>query len=95
MGNGVPNGGPCPHYEGQTLVGYIYFYHDQQVTGNDWKPSPQMTITAYTGLRAAAFQGQTEFDAEWAQGAWASFSAFYTGIDLGAARKGVKLLATP
>lgn len=95
MGDGVPNEGPTPHFQGTSLHGYFFWYHDQQVTGNDRKWSPEMSVADYRDLHAAALVSQTAFNAEWASGAWASFSGFYTGIDLNAAREGVKLLSAP
>lgn len=95
MGNGVPNQGNQPHFEGSSLVGYYFWYHDQQVTGNDWKHSVQMSVSAYAALRAAALEGQFAFETEWAAGVWKDFSDLYTGISLTAARAGVQLVLTP
>lgn len=92
MGNGVPNEGPQPHFEGTTLQGFYFWYHDQVVTGNDWKHSVQMSVAGYSDLRDAALAGQTAFNIEWASGVWAAFSTLYTGIDLTAARLGVLLV---
>jgi hypothetical protein len=94
-GNGVANEGPTPHFEGSTLVGYFFWYHDQQVTGNDRKWSVQMSVADYAALRAAALSGPTEFAAEWNAGVWKDFSDLYTGISLAAARAGVQLVLTP
>lgn len=95
MGDGVPNAGIMPHFEGDALVGYYCWYHDQMVTGNDWKQSVQMTPAKYADLHEAAYVGQAAFNAEWAIGPWAAFSALYTGIRLGAMRQCAKLVLPP
>lgn len=94
-GDGMPNFGITPHHEGSNLLGYFCWYHDQQVTGNDRKWSPQMSVANYAELHDAANTSQSAFEAEWASGAWAAFSGLYTGIDLGAARQSAKLVTTP
>jgi hypothetical protein len=88
VGNGVPNQGHIGHFEGGTLVGYILFYHDQMVTGNDWKPSLQISTAAYADLHAAAQNGQQAFETELATTAWHSFFGVYA-VSKTALRAGV------
>lgn len=95
MGNGVPNQGNQPHFNGTSLSGYYFCYHDQQVTGNDWKRSVQMSVTDYATLRAAALVSQAAFETEWASGVWKDFTDLYTGISMPAARASVQLVLTP
>lgn len=88
MGNGVPNQGPWKHWEGSTAVGVRFRYHDQQVTGNAWPESLEVTMSAYTTIRNAAIQSQNAFEAAVAASAWDGFFDTYTGINKTAARQG-------
>jgi hypothetical protein len=88
MGDGVPNQGHFGHYQGGTLVGYILWYHDQQVTGNDWMRSLEISTAAYADLYDAATNGQTAFEAELATTAWHSFFGVYA-VSKTALRAGV------
>ena len=92
MGNGVPNQGHFGHYEDGVLVDYRIVYHDQMVTGSDWKPSLGITPAAYADLHTAAQSGQTAFETELATTAWHSFFGVYA-VSKTALRAGVIRLA--
>ena len=92
MGDGVPNQGHFGHYQGGVLVGYILWYHDQQVTGNAWVKSPEMSLTGYADLHEEAANGQQAFETQLATTAWDTFVTT-NAVDLTALRAGVlKLL---
>ncbi len=92
MGDGVPNQGHIGHYENDILVGYILFYHDQQVTGNAWMPSNQIGTGAYVDLYAEAQNGQQAFETFLALTAWHAFFGTYP-VSKTALRAGVLKLA--
>lgn len=92
-GDGVPNQAPWGHYRGDVTsgpVGYFFHYHDQQVTGNEWKRSLEMSPAEYAALRAAAFQSQAAFETVLFAGSWGGFFSLYPGIHKQLARLSVQ-----
>ncbi len=92
-GDGVPNEGPWQRREPGAIKGYRFRYHDQQVTGNVYEESAEISPAAYGTLRAAALTSRAAFDTALANSGWASFFGTWSGIDKDEAWRGVKDLA--
>lgn len=82
MGNGAPNQGVWRHRQGGVIVGYRYIYHDQQITGDNYVHSPEVSPGAYHALRQAAEQGLGAFGNAVAGSAWGPFFLEYRGMGL-------------
>lgn len=96
-GDGVPNQGPWKHRRGGPtpgVVGYRIIFHDQQITGDNYVHSEEISPSAYALIHSAAAQGQTAFNAavQATSCPWAAFLAEYP-VDLDELRLGVLDLA--